>query len=199
NYIYPSNNVQLAKQIAEVGLLVSEYAPNVEPTTYRFPMRNRIVSGLSKGILVVEAPNKSGIFSTVESASQQNRDVFIVPGDIFSFASMGTNELLKNYRNTLVTCPDDIIKSYEITYHVKQKTTPKKSFAYQPSVDEAKILKILANGDKVDFDTIVENTGLVASEVNYLLTNLELFDILTKLSGNFYQLKTEANNEINYS
>lgn len=197
DHVYPSNNISLAERIAQLGLLVSEYNPNVEPNSYRFPVRNRIITGLSKGVIVAEAGKKSGVFSTVESASQQNRDVFVVPGDIFSYASVGSNELLKNYRNTLVTSPQDVIDAYGITFVAKQKTA--KKLSYQPDIQEEKVLKTLDNGDKLHFDVIVQKSGLSASEVNYLLTNLELFDIVSKLNGNFYQLKTEASDEISYS
>lgn len=191
-HIYPSNNIPLAEEISKKGLLVTEFAPYSEPNGYRFPMRNRVITGLSQGVLVVEAGQKSGVFSTVEAASQQNRDVFVVPGDIFSFASVGTNALLKNYRNMLVTSPKDISDFYGVTY-VAKENTPKKIATYQPDMMEEKIISALANGDKLHFDAIVLKSGLNASEVNFLLTNLELFDIVTKLNGNYYQLKTEAN------
>lgn len=197
NHIYPSNNISLANQIVQSGLLISEYNPDIEPNSYRFPMRNRIITGLSKGVIVAEAGKKSGVFSTVESASQQNRDVFVVPGDIFSYASAGCNELLKNYRNTFVTSPQDVIDTYGITFVAKQKNT--KKFYFQPDIQEEKVLKTLKNGDKLHFDLIVQKSGLSASEANYLLTNLELFDVVSKLNGNFYQLKTEASDEISYS
>jgi len=196
DHIYPQTNLALAKEIEKKGLLVSEYPPHVEPASFRFPIRNRIISGLSKGIVITEASAKSGVFSTVDSASQQNRDVFVVPGDIFSYASVGSNELIKNFRNMLVTRPEDVLDSYRTTYIPKET---KQKFSYQPDIQESKILKTLSNGDKLHIDEIVEKSGLPASEVNYLLTNLELFDIVTKLSGNFYQLKVEANNEISYS
>lgn len=197
NYIYPYNNLSLSKEIEKCGLLVSEYSPNTEPNSYRFPVRNRIISGLSKGVVVAEASAKSGVFSTVENALQQNRDVFVVPGDIFSYASQGSNELIKNFRNTLVTNPKDILDTYGVTFVSKQKT--QKKISYQPDIKEAKILNVLINGEKLHFDTIVEKTNLIASEVNYLLTNLELFDVVSKLNGNFYQIKSEAINEISYS
>ena len=191
-HIYPANNIPLAEEIERSGLLVTEFSPSSEPSSYRFPMRNRIITGLSQGVLVAEAGQKSGVFSTVEAASQQNRDVFVVPGDIFSFASVGTNGLLKNYRNMLVTSPQDILDFYGVTYVAKEKS-PKKVASYQPDMEEEKIIATLANGDKLHFDEIVYKSGLNASEVNFLLTNLELFDIVTKLNGNYYQLKTEAN------
>ena len=96
NNIYPSENIKLAKQIIENGgLLISEYAPDIVAKPTYFPRRNSIIAALSKGIIVVEAKQKSGTFTTVNYALEYNKDVYAVPGNILSQKSAGTNQLIK--------------------------------------------------------------------------------------------------------
>ena len=92
--IYPQRNRALAEQIMEQGMLVSEFAPRVKPTPGNFPYRNRVISGLSLGVLVAEAPTRSGALNTAEHAGSQGRDVFAVPQQIFSQSGRGCNDLL---------------------------------------------------------------------------------------------------------
>lgn len=94
--IYPRENVKLANQIIKNdGVVISEYEPPFEATRYSFPQRNRIISGLSKAVVVIEAPRKSGALITARLALEQNRDVFALPGSIYSENSFGTNSLIK--------------------------------------------------------------------------------------------------------
>ena len=113
NNIYPAVNYNLAKQIETNGLLVSEYPPNTKPLSYYFPIRNRIIAGLSKGVLVPEMDEKSGSMHTVNYALEFNRDIFVVPGRINSPMSKGSNELIKNLQGCITTSPDDILNTYK--------------------------------------------------------------------------------------
>ncbi len=111
--IYPSENITLAKEILKTGgAIISEYPLGEKPQKQNFPERNRIVSGLSKGIIVVEAKEKSGTLITVDFALEQGRDVFVVPGNIDSKNSAGTNELIKQGAK-LITSYRDVIQEYQ--------------------------------------------------------------------------------------
>ena len=106
--IYPSENIWIAKKIVEIGgAIISEYPLGTKPEKMNFPARNRIISGISKGIIVVEAKEKSGTLITVDFALEQGRDVYVVPGNINSVNSIGTNELIKQGAK-MVTTHDEI-------------------------------------------------------------------------------------------
>ena len=110
--IYPSSNRGLARRIKDSGsVVVSEYPPKTPAMKEHFPQRNRIISGLSKGIVVIEAQEKSGALITARFALEHNRDVFAVPGSIFSLSSAGTNSLIQEGAK-LVSCGEDILKEY---------------------------------------------------------------------------------------
>lgn len=110
--IYPKENTKIAEQILEYdGAIISEYPLGIGPDRENFPARNRIISGLCNGILVVEAKPKSGTMITVDFALEQGRDVFVIPGNVDSVCSMGTNELIKQGAK-LVTNYEEIIEEY---------------------------------------------------------------------------------------
>jgi len=110
--VYPKENEKLEKQIIETGgAIISEYILGTKPEKENFPARNRIISGLSDGIVVIEAKEKSGTFITVDFALEHGKNVFAVPGNILSHESKGTNELIKQGAK-LVTCIEDIIEEY---------------------------------------------------------------------------------------
>ena len=114
--IYPKENIKIAKQIVENGgVIISEYEPNEKPRKENFPSRNRIISGISNGVVVVEAKEKSGTFITVDLALEQGKNIFAVPGNILSKNSQGTNELIKQGAK-MVTKVEDIIEEYKIFY-----------------------------------------------------------------------------------
>jgi len=111
--VYPAINKYLAEKITENGAVISEFPINTKPLAQNFPQRNRIVSGLSLGILVIEAPEKSGAMITARNALEQNRDVFAIPGDILSNNSMGPNNLIKMGAK-LVTKTNDILEELNL-------------------------------------------------------------------------------------
>ena len=111
--IYPRENKVLWELIGKNGLILSEFPLGTEPLARNFPMRNRIIVGISKGILVVESKKSGGSLITAEIALEEGREVFAVPGDIFSPASEGCNELIKNSQAKLVTSVADILAEYE--------------------------------------------------------------------------------------
>ena len=111
--IYPKENEKLENEILNVGgAIISEYPLGRNPSKINFPARNRIISGLSKGVLVIEAKRKSGTLITVDFALDQGRDVFVMPGNINSVNSLGTNDLIKQGAK-IVTCYQDILDSLQ--------------------------------------------------------------------------------------
>ncbi len=111
--IYPKENEKIINKIIELGgCIISEYPLGTKPERMNFPARNRIISGLSKGVIVVEAKKKSGTLITVDFALEQGKDVFVVPGNINSINSIGTNDLIKQGAK-LVTCYQDVLQEYK--------------------------------------------------------------------------------------
>ncbi len=180
--IYPATNENLAERIVHnKGLVVSEYGLRENPMPYHFPHRNRIVAGLSRGLLVCQAPKKSGTLSTVELALEQGKDIFVVPGEIYDSGFAGSNTLIKSMQGACVTTPRDIEDYYGLY------SEPVKKQAVQLTFDEQKIVDLLSSGAKT-FDQIVIETQITPSELNFLLANLELRSIIARLSGNLYRL-----------
>lgn len=185
--IFPSANTKLAKRITEHGALISEYPLSAPPLKHHFPERNRIISGLSLGVLIVEAPLKSGALITGRFALDQNREVFAVPGQIFSKNSEGTNELIKAGAK-LVNKIDDILLELNL---MDRLLTPDKNNLKLPSLnaEEKQLLEIIGNSPKpLNVDELIEKSGLDASLVNQNLTFLELKNLI-KLDSGGYRIK----------
>ncbi len=117
--VYPPENQQLYEDIIAEGTVLSEYAPGTKPEGQHFPERNRIISGLAQGVVVVEAGEHSGALITARRADEQGRDVFAVPGPIDSQLSEGTNMLIRDKYAKLVTCAEDVLVEYEFLFPVK--------------------------------------------------------------------------------
>ena len=135
--VYPGANQGLAEKIVQSGgLLVSEYGMFAEARAYRFPHRNRLVSGLSLGLLVCQAPLKSGTAGTVDCALEQGRDVFAVPGEIYDFGFQGNNNLIKSMQGVCVISPSDVLEFY----HIDNVTQNVQECTYQLNFDEQKVV-----------------------------------------------------------
>ncbi len=184
NYIYPSQHIGLSKIIAAEGLLMTEFAPDIKPQPYHFPMRNRIVSGLSDGLLIVEAGRKSGTYTTLNHALEQGKKIYVVPNDIFSFASFGSNDMLKSLQGAMVTEPKDILDDFGIS-DVKETVSVQLDFDEQNVVDKLK-------GGQMHFNDLLSKTALPVGELQYILSNLEIRGIISKIAGNYYKLTMEA-------
>lgn len=160
---YPTSHSDLARQIAETGLIVSEYPPGIAPAPWQFPARNRIIAGLSRAVVVVEARERSGALITADFALEEGRDVFAVPGPITSALSAGTNELLRLGAIPLLS-PQDVLEALGL---LVDRPTPALSAAQEL------ILQAL-DADALDVDALVRRTGLAASEISAVLFELEL-------------------------
>ena len=178
NHIYPAVNYNLAKQIETSNLLVSEYPPNTKPLSYYFPIRNRIIAGLSKGVLVPEMGEKSGSMHTINYAIEFNRDIFVVPGKINSPMSKGSNLLIKNLQGCITTSPEDILQTYNLT-QVEQKENQ------QLDINSQMIISFIES-EKRTYQEILDHTKLQANELNTILMTLELEGLIVKLANNSY-------------
>lgn len=177
----PTSNVGLFDKICKDGLVMSEYTPDVHASVYTFPRRNRIISGLSSGVLVVEAAEKSGSLITANCALEQGRDVFAVPGDIDRPNSVGTNKLIKQGA-VPVTCVRDILDFYGITGKTSKKATP------ELDMFERRVIEVLGEGE-ASFDTLVERVGISPSELNTALSTLIILGLIHEKSKNIYTVK----------
>lgn len=178
--IYPKQNTSLANKIVENGgLLVSEYRIGLSPLSHQFICRNRIVSALSLGLLIIEAGKTSGTMTTARFAIEQSKELFIVPGNITSAQSEGTNGLIDEMPDTFTISPNRIL----FKLNIKKKTTQK----VQKQVDmlESQILAELENGE-VSFDDLCDRLNISASAISPKLIKLEMFGFIKKGNGNVY-------------
>ncbi|MBU0598170.1 DNA-processing protein DprA [Patescibacteria group bacterium] len=182
--IYPATNRQLSEKILrEKGALISEYPPGTQPLKYHFPARNRIISGLSKGVLVIEGGQDSGSLITANFALEQNREVFAVPGNIFSQSSRGPNKLIK-MGASVVTSANDILQALNIEQAQQFKTNKK----IIPASQEEKIILEYLSSEALHIDEIIKSSKLKSSIVNSCLTMLEMKGFVRNLGGAYYVL-----------
>lgn len=180
NSIFPPENRSLARRIIESGgTIISEYAPGTPAVKEHFPARNRIISGLSKGVLVVEAREKSGALITAGLALEQNREVFALPGSIFSLASAGPNKLIQQGAKA-VTSAKDILEELGIDYNKRREETDE-------LIDEKERLLLELLSEPFGIDLLKEKTGLDTSTIVASLSLLELKGRIKNMGGDTYQ------------
>lgn len=181
--IYPQSNLKLAQKILETGgCLVSEYPPRTRGTQFTFPQRNRIISGLSLGVLVIEAKQKSGALITAEWTRKQNRLIFAVPGPIYSSNSKGCHYLIKQGAK-LVENANDILEELNLP----QKELSSFNKVTGKNEEENLILNILKEG-ALDVEKIIEKTNLSAQKATSILAILEIQGKVRNLGGNIYAI-----------
>jgi DNA processing protein len=169
---YPAAHAELARRVAEAGLVVSEYAPGVEPAPWRFPARNRLVAGLCAATVVVEARERSGALITADLALEEGREVFAVPGEITSALSAGTNALLK-LGATPLTSVGDVLASFGIE--------PEPARA-----ERSPLVELLP----ASADELSRRTGLGADEIARALVELELEGEIAAQEGIYRSLRS---------
>lgn len=182
--VYPKSNKYVYDKIIENGCVISEFPLGTEPLRYNFPQRNRIISGLSQGVIVVEANEKSGSLITAHHATEQGKEVFAVPGNINSIYSKGTNLLIKDGAKIVLGIEDIIeeIKEFENIKTIKNKKTVDYS---KLSKDEVKIVSCIEN-EPMHSDLICLKTGITISNVNSILTILEMKGIVIRLPNQLF-------------
>ncbi len=209
--VYPPCNDGLMRSIIEHGMIMTEYPPGTPPLGKHFPVRNRIISGLSEGSVIVEAPIRSGSLITADLALKQNRDVFAVPGDINRFHSRGCNKLISKGA-VLVNSAEDVLKEYEFVfrnilkqYKVQESknvasgakeaidTIPKKTVMVENPNDanfsefQKRIIENLSL-TPVSLEQLLEQTKLSADILSTELTMLELDGVIKELPGKHFVL-----------
>ena len=208
---YPYENRYLYEDVAAAGVLISEYSPGTRPAASHFPVRNRILSGLSLAVLVVEAKERSGALITANTALEQGRDVFAVPGPIDAENSVGCNRLIRDGAG-LVSGAWDILREYEarfpdklrqkesreepevLGYRARQKEEPR---VVPPALDPAdpalgltddqiRLLRLLPEETPIQVDDLIELSGIPTRRVLSALTMLEIENYVTQHSGKHY-------------
>jgi DNA processing protein len=180
--VYPAQHRDLAHQIAKSGLIISEFPLGTLSKPQNFPRRNRLISGLSLGCLVVEANLKSGSQITARLSAEQGREVFAIPGSIHSPLAKGCHQLIKQGAK-LVDSLQDIVEELNLSKAVSAPLAEENSPTNQ---DQQKLLDAMAY-DAISIETLVQLTGLTVSTLSSMLTLLELEGRITGLAGGQYQ------------
>jgi DNA processing protein len=194
--IYPAANAALAQRIAAEGLVISEYLPGTRPLKEHFPRRNRLISGLSLGVLVVEAARRSGSLITARLAGDQGREVFAIPGSIHNPLARGCHQLIRQGAVLVETAADILAEIGPLAGlalappapaagRVKAGAAP----AAEPDGDYARLLEALAH-DPCGVDALAARTGLTAAEVSSMMLILELQGEVESLPGGRFARKT---------
>ncbi|MCL5408486.1 MAG: DNA-processing protein DprA [Candidatus Omnitrophica bacterium] len=184
NNIYPAENIKLFEEIVNTGAAISEFSLNTFPYKTNFPRRNRIISGLSKAVLIIEAGIKSGALITAHMAVEQNRDVFVLPSDANRLTGKGNNQLIKEGA-FLVENVQDIIENLGIEKEQKSVIKEKKHINL---TEEEKTITDILKGKCLHFEELILLTGMSAQNLMQILTSLELKGAVTSKSNNFFEL-----------
>jgi len=188
--VYPAANHALAREIAQQGALVSEFPLGTAPNRALFPQRNRLISGLSLGTLVVEAARRSGSLITARLAAEQGREVFAIPGSIHNPLTRGCHQLIRQGAK-LVEAADDIVAELApLAGHMLQtldEEAPRREASGEGDEEYVKLLDALGH-DPVSSDEIAERSGLTIDQVSSMLLILELEGKIEKLSGGRYSI-----------
>ena len=191
-YAYKTVGKNFISRIAENGVVMTDFKPSVPPSKETFPPRNRIIAGLSRGVIVIEAGKKSGALITCDYAGDYGRDVFAVPGDIYSLKSYGCNELIRD-QATLIRSAEDVLEFYGWkTESGTTKNSAKNSAAdantkvLQLEGVERKIFDAIPSGDFISEDEILMEVEDVApDEISSILINLELKNFIVEEDGRY--------------
>lgn len=182
--VYPARHRKLADRIVQSGALLSDYPLGTPPEAQNFPPRNRIISGLSLGTLVVEAPSRSGALITLRYALEQGRETFAVPGNIYNRASEGTNAVIQRGEAKLVVRVEDILEELNLTMVVEHS----EARAIVPETPTEQVLLAHIGPEPVHMDEIVRNSGLSAAAVSSTLVMMELKGMVRRVDNASYVL-----------
>jgi DNA processing protein len=185
--VYPKENTRLFHKIAENGAVVTEFSLDTGPDAHHFPARNRIISGLCHGTVVVEATGRSGSLITARLAAEQNREVFAVPGNIHSFKSVGTHTLIKEGAKLVVHAGDVLDEFQHIQTHEQGTSTPPKPAIPPLTDDEAMVIDSL-EADAVHIDDLARKLTLPSGRLSGLLLQLELKGLVAQSPGKRFSL-----------
>lgn len=177
--LYPGSNANLADEIVENGgCMLSEFPPSMKAELYTFPQRNRLMAGISKATLVIEAAEKSGTLITARMATDYNRDVLAVPGSVFSNTSSGTNRLIRQGA-TPITNSTELLEALGFEVE-KEEMSDKEKYA-DCGKDEMKIIEMLA--EPMERDELIRNSGMEVAKANALLSIMEIKELIKEELG----------------
>ena len=176
--VYPASNLSLYREIEEKGLILSEYEAGVKPFKSNFPQRNRIIAGLSKGTIVVESKNRGGSLITADLALEFNRDVYAVPGDVFSEYSKGCNNLIRDSRAKSLSNINELLEDY--SWEVEEKNDSNKYTKNQ-------ILILNCLSSEKNLDNILMETKIEQTEILAELMTLEIMGVIKSIAGGRYK------------
>ncbi|MBN1953503.1 MAG: DNA-processing protein DprA [Anaerolineae bacterium] len=188
--VYPPEHRRLARQIVEQGALISEYALGTPPEAGNFPPRNRIISGLSLGVLITEAGRRSGALITAHYAAEQGRDVFAVPGSILAAGSAGTNRLIQDGAKAVLEA-NDVLEELNLTMVAEQSQARQ---VLPTTQTEAALLTQLGT-EPVHVDELQQQVGLTIAEVTSTLAMMELKGMIRQVGGMKYVVAREQDAE----
>ena len=187
--MYPREHAKLAEEISENGALISEHALGVRPDAQNFPRRNRIMGGMTLGTLVVEAGESSGALITARLALEQNREVFSVPGNIFSPSSRGANSLIRDSAAKLVIDAKDVLEELNLSSVERQL----EMVALFPEDESEATVLGYVTFDPIHIDEIIRGSGMAISTVSSVLAMMELKGLVKQVGGmNYIRLKEAA-------
>ena len=193
--IYPREHANLSERIVENGALVSEHALRARPDARNFPRRNRIMSGMTLGTLVIEAGLRSGALITARQALEENREVFAVPGSIFSPNSEGTNRLIRESAAKLVTTCEDVLEELNLSSVTRQIEM---AAVFPEDEDEAELLRYITF-DPVHVDEVCRSSGKSAPDVSSALAMMELKGLVKQVGGMNYVRMREVSSQYSVS
>ena len=185
--IYPPQNRKLAAEITGNGALITSFPPGTPPEARNFPARNRLISGMALGVLVVEAPERSGALITVDHALEQGREVFAVPGSPLTPASRGCNRLIQSGAH-LVMGAEDVLEALNLT----MAPLHMEADAVVPESEAEKTLLEVISDEPMHVDQICRKTGIPIYEVNSTLAQMELKGLVRNVGGMHYVLARES-------
>ena len=178
--IYPPGNRSVAQKITQNGVVLSEIIPTVKTDKWSFPERNRIISGLSYAVVVIEGSHKSGSLITAKFALDQNRDIFALPGDVNRTQSEGPNYLIK-IGAQIITKPEDILESFNLLSNEPTLQIP------QINEREENVYNLIKlSGEEISFDNLLLKTQMSYGELSSVILSLEMKYLIRKTSGNRY-------------
>lgn len=188
--VYPKENRKLAERIVERGALITEFSLGTPPVSQNFPFRNRVISGLALGVLVVEGAERSGSLITARLAYEQGRDVFAVPGNITSSKSFGPNYLIKDgaklvhtWRDVIEELPAELKAAILSAERGESRIAQVRMEEIPLSDSERKVLRMLSTDDAVHIDQLISKAGLGSGELMGALLKLEMMDRIRQLPG----------------
>lgn len=188
--IYPAENRGLSKKIIEQGALLSEFPIGTPPESGHFPRRNRIISGLAIGVVIVQAGQKSGALITAGYALEQGREVFAVPGNVGIESSRGANRLIREGAK-MVESSEDILEEILPQWKKEKEAGSEEGKVFLDFSEEEKTLFSLLGTDPLHIDALIRESGLEPGRVSSLLLNLEMKGLVTQWPGKYFSKKME--------